>query len=468
MNALRYLAVPVAMASLLASFPALSGEDADLDLIPDAVQDAGPVPPSPAENASVFRSFNLHLMNSLSASSFRERPIVPRSGGDGADVLNRLVLDGRATITPTDAISLTLSDRFGFTLDDSRDPFSRRSLRNDLRELYATVEPAGRLFLEVGRINLKFGAASGYNPTDVFRAGSAVDQSSSDPTARRENRLGTVMARVQHLWDGGAASLIYAPRLADAPALNRTASSFDPQFDSTNHDHRLVGTLDLEFGSTSAQVLAIRDGGDTKFGLNLSATLSDSIVGYAEWAGGWQRDLIGEAYAYGRRTGTFPAALRPVLAGDGARRFRNDLVLGLTWSSEAKVTVTAEYQFRQSALDSGDWDAWFDAGRSGGVASSQVWFVRSYANVTQTPATAHRGFLRLAWSDAVVPKLDLTAFTSFSLIDGSGVAQLRADYPLSDQWSVSGYLSTNYGGRHSEFGSLPEAAAGIVQLVRYF
>lgn len=451
---------------LFAASPACAGEDSDLDLIPGAVnQDA---PAMAARPATGIRSLNLKADESATFSSMRDNPVVPMPGGAQADWQNRLSLDGRVTYAPADRLSLTLSDRLTFTGDDVRGFPKRQNFRNDLREAFITGEPVSRTFLEAGRINVKNGVATGYNPTDFFKPGTQVDQSSSDPSALRENRLGTLMVRAQTLWDGGSASLIYAPKLSRAPELGRAAPTLDPQFDATNHSNRVLATLDLDVADLSPQFLVFQEGDRTRFGFNASKTIANSVVAYVEWAGGRERSLTDAADDYGRRSGAFPATMPKVMAGSG-ERFRNDLAAGFSWTSEYKVTVNAEYHFHQAGMSGGEWDDWFSIGqRNGSQSAPALWHIRSYASFLQQPATKHRGFIRVAWTDAFVPKLELTGFTTFNLTDGSGLAQIQASYPLSDTWSVSTLATANYGNRRTEFGSLPEAASAIVQLVRYF
>jgi hypothetical protein len=55
-----------------------------------------------------------------------------------------------------------------------------------------------------------------------------------------------------------------------------------------------------------------------------------------------------------------------------------------------------------------------------------------------------------------------------NLTDGSGMVQLAANYDLSDSWSLGLYAGGTYGGRRSEWGSLPNATNAIFQLQRYF
>jgi hypothetical protein len=69
--------------------------------------------------------------------------------------------------------------------------------------------------------------------------------------------------------------------------------------------------------------------------------------------------------------------------------------------------------------------------------------------------------------DAFVPDLELTALGSVDLQDGSGLAQATADYYLSRAWTVGGLVTFTFGGRHSDFGSLPQAGGVLFRLVRY-
>lgn len=450
---------------ILAAGPALAGENADLDLIPEGVTQDAPTQTTPS---AAPREYTLSVTEAASFSSMRADQVVPIPGRSSPNWENRVSLDGRITHQATDRLKLTLSDRLSFTGDDRRGFPNRRNFRNDLREAYATAEPVSQTYLEAGRINIKNGAATGYNPTDFFKTGTQVDQSSSDPSALRENRLGTAMVRAQTLWTGGSASLLYAPKLAAHPTLGETAPTLDPQFDKTNNTNRWLATLDLEIANVSTQYLLFQEGNRTRFGFNASTTVSNSVIGYVEWAGGRDLDLANAAFSYGRATGTFPAPAPQLLSPGGAERFQNDLAIGGSWTSESKVTINAEYHFHQAGLNGNQWKNWYDTGTNGGLAAGEMWQMRSYAVFRQDPAARHRLFIRVAWNDAIVQHLDLTGFSLVDFGDGSATSQITASYPVSDTWSVSALVSANTGKRRSEFGSLPEAAKGILQLVRYF
>ena len=80
----------------------------------------------------------------------------------------------------------------------------------------------------------------------------------------------------------------------------------------------------------------------------------------------------------------------------------------------------------------------------------------------------HQIFWRADWSDAFVTDLELSGIAFVNLSDGSGMAQFAANYYLSDSWSGGAYAGGTFGGRRSEWGSLPNATSAIFQLVRYF
>lgn len=71
--------------------------------------------------------------------------------------------------------------------------------------------------LAFGHINLRYGPGYGYNSTDFFRDDSRRVQTTADPFALRENRLGPVMLHGQRLWTDGPLSVFFTPKLADCP-----------------------------------------------------------------------------------------------------------------------------------------------------------------------------------------------------------------------------------------------------------
>jgi hypothetical protein len=227
----------------------------------------------------------------------------------------------------------------------------------------------------------------------------------------------------------------------------------------------------VDVSDLNPQALIYTESGRTRLGLNLSHQMSQSIVGYAEWAGGRQPTLAAQAVDYGKRTGTLPSSAPALPPTDSAEKFRNDLALGASWTSESKITVNVEYHYHQSGFSRQDWKNWFDTGAASAGSTDiagELWYVRGFANAEQQPLTRHQAFLRADWPDAFVPHLELTALAFVNLYDGSKLTQLSASYDLSDAWTFRAYISANIGGSRSERGSVPQAGSAILQLVRYF
>jgi hypothetical protein len=199
--------------------------------------------------------------------------------------------------------------------------------------------------------------------------------------------------------------------------------------------------------------------------------LGQKVTAYAEWTGGRRADLIVDALQYGHTTGTLPAGTGTLLPTDSTRRFLNELSVGVSYTTERKVTFNLEYWLNQTGFTRSDWNNWFALGGNGAVsaqARGALWFLRAYALDQGEPIGAHSVFLRVDSVDTFIPKLEVTGFVDSDLADGSSLAQLGVDYYLSDHWTVGGLITAYIGGRHSDFGSLSPAATLLVKVARYF
>src|SRR2546429_481419 len=184
-----------------------------------------------------------------------------------------------------------------------------------------------------------------------------------------------------------------------------------------------------------------------------------------------REDRLG-TLAFGRATGSLPAAAASVLPGLGSVGFRNQVAVGASYTTALpKIPFNFEFHYNQAGFSGADWDEWFRTG-SGASAPSPIpgalWYVREYASDQQELISRRYAFLRMDWVDAFVPKLEVTGFIDADLTDGSTRLQLGADYYLSDRWTIGGLVLVDSGGRHSDFGSLPQAGSVLLKVVRYF
>jgi len=466
---------PLRLALLLAlvAAPALADEDKDLELIPQAVQQAPAAPPSEAGPTRDARQ-TLYLENAATLSSRRD-VLVPAPPPPPPDWQERLFFDARKEWALNSDVSLAYSGRLNLMAQDIGPSVpSHENVRHDFREGYVTWQALPGDYLDLGRINLKSGVAAGYNPTDFFKTRTVVEPLSVDPAVLREDRLGTFMLEGQHLGEGLAVTLVYAPQLYEPSKIytETTLPSFNPMLDRTNAHQRLLLKASAPLvGDFSPEALLYHEGGRTQFGANLAEGVGQATVLYAEWAAGRRQSLIADALHYGVDTGTIPGNAPPVLPRDTRAYFQSDLSAGGSYTTPNKIVLNLEYHFHQAAFSPQDWHNWFATGTTlahiPGV-TQELWFIRAYAADQQEPLATHSAFLRADWQDAFIPNLELTAFANVDLHDGSTLSQITADYYLSNAWTVGALAAAALGGRRTDQGSLPQAASVIVKLARYF
>ena len=453
-------------------FDAAAQENKDLERIPELAPAQPPGIASDAAQPRTARSGRFYIEDAAMLTARRGDLVVPFPPPGPPSWQNRTSVDALKHWDLSDSVSATLSDRFNVYWQEDVNFPSRQSVRNDFREGYVTWEPQARNYVEAGRVNVKNGVALGFNPTDFFKTRTLVDQASLDPSVIRQNRLGTVMARGQAIWEGGSASLSVGPKLESPAPIPTTAQpSLNPSFDRTNGANRVLLSASYDIGDLNPQALVYNERGRTKLGLNLSHQIGKSIVGYVEWAGGKQPNLITQAVSYGKQTGTLPLSAPTLPPADSAEKFRSDLAIGASWTSETKITLNVEYHYHQAGFSKQDWKNWFDIGAANAdrpPITGELWYVRGFAAAEQQSLSRHQAFLRADWQDAFVRHLELTALAFVNLYDGSTLSQLAASYDVSDAWTLRAYVSANIGGRRSERGSAPQAASAILQVVRYF
>jgi hypothetical protein len=351
-----------------------------------------------------------------------------RAGGR-TEPAQRLALDLAVQATIAPGWRLVAADRLDLN-GPARLAGERWSV-NTLKELYAGGRIGTETLVDLGRVNARFGVATGYNPTDYLRDHAVRSPTSINPASLRENRLGTVMLRGQRLWNGGSFTAIAAPRLADAP--NSAPLAVD--IGATNHRTRWIAAWSQALAEDFApQLLLHGDGeshGSPQVGLNLTRLLSSACVGHAEWSGGRSASLLARA----RRQ-----------AGEDVA-FRSRLAAGLTCVNAHNLSVTAELQRNGAALDTAGWRAL----REGPLPDYLAY--RHEAALRQDPPTRDGLFVSVRWQNAL-PQLDLAGFTRLNLADHSRLAWLeartrwrRADLAL--QWQA------HDGDALSEYGGLP-------------
>lgn len=344
--------------------------------------------------------------------------------------IGRASLDFSHTARLSPGLRAVVSDRIDYIYHADADAGADATF-NSLREAYLSWQPeAGNTIVELGRINLRYGPSYGYNPTDFFRDGSLRTQTTANPFALRENRLGSVMLRAQRLWTEGSLSVAYSPKLADRP--NMDGWSLD--LGSTNNRDRTLVALSSQFSqSVSSQVLVYKEQGlSPTLGASLTALLSDAAVAHIEGSHGSEPDLLSRA-----------------LGQTGAAATRNRFAGGITYTTLGKLSVTAEYQYNGFALDQSSWSA------LGARPVAQVAYLLE-AQRRQELASRNAYLIYVTQKSLLLKNLDLTAFLRVNASDHSQLVwgELRHHWPSFD---LAFQLQRHIGRSTSEFGILPDS-----------
>lgn len=446
----------------------MADENQDLDLVPPVQQPAVPVdqsPPAASPNDRVY------LEAAYTQASLRDGLIVPPPPPFTHQ--KRLLADLRHEWQLDPGLRFVYSSRLNFR-DQNDLPFpDHEDIVYDLREAYLNWQVSDQTFMDFGRINLKNGIALGYNPTDYFKTRSVSEPLSIDPSSLRENRLGTVMVEAQHIWESGSLTAAFAPALHSQTPIyaDQDLPDFNPQFDRTNADNRFLLKASLKVGDSSPEVLLYREAGLTQLGTNVSASLGQKVVAYFEWSGAERPDLITEALDFGKATGSIPPASPSVLPTAANKTFKSRFSVGASYTTENNITFNLEYHVNQAGFSAADWDNWFAVGQGAAPNSpkaNELWYIRGYAQDQQEKNTRQSAFLRADWVDVFGLKLELTGFTAVDLHDGSGIAQMAADWYASNKWTLGGLVVLTYGSRRSDFGSLSTGRSVQLSATRYF
>jgi hypothetical protein len=317
---------------------------------------------------------------------------------------------------------------------------------NTIKEAYLSWQVQNDALLDAGRINVRNGVATGYNPTDFFRNGALRSVVSVDPSSLKENRQGSIMLRAQKLWDSGSVTALFSPKLAG----QENNASFSPDVGATNNQNRWLVALSQKVaeGWTPQFLLFKSEQLPTQIGLNLTTLVNDATVAYVEWSGGRSPSLLAQAYQ------------QQGLNYPDNNAFRNRTSAGLTYTTENKISLTAELEYNGGGLDQNKWDAL----KQGALPIYGLY--RNYLQAAQEAPTKRAVFVYASWQDALINHLDLTVMSRFDAIDSSRMSWLEARYHLSHtefavQWQ------RNSGTHLSDYGAATQMQMWQV-LARYY
>lgn len=420
----------------------------DADRIPSAVlvDDDEPLL-KPQRIGAIYVELNVE-------SDDRRKPLVPIASAASTRQVERGIIDARGEWQMRPDLSARASARAG--VSRTRDGITSRDEQFDLREAAVQWRANDRDVVEAGRINVRNGAAVGYNPTDYFKSRSAVDYSTRDPEVQRNNRLGTVMLAAQRIDAQSALMVAVAPKLTSPEGI-----AFDPptqrlRLADTNGERRVLLKAALDAPSLgSPEVLAFRDTQGWHVGTNLTRGYGQQTTMFFEYSGGQGYSLMQQALRSGVAIGDLPPQALAMGQARPGKSWQNDAAIGATWTGSSGLSLSAQLNYHQAGFDSAEWQRWLATGSSGPAGAALAWYVRSYANAMQEPLSQRSVFLRAQWDQVGFRDLYFSAFINRSLDDQSWLFQMALEYRLSPAARLRGTLVTTGGGADSLYGSDP-------------
>lgn len=456
---------------MLASFCVISfawaQEDADLQYIPSAAK-VKKVKQIPRRRIVSRWKWNLSFEEAI--SSFSNRPKSDLSAPVTLPLWQSLsAADLKFSYQFSRSLNFSWSERFNILAEDDFSFPSQQSFRDNWREGYITYEPIKHFFVEAGRINVRNGVALGYNPTDYLKARTLISQTSLDPASLRKNRLGVIMGKFEMVGESESFSFLAVPRIASELSLNSPPPpTFDPQFGRTNSESKVLASLKSRRFELSPELLVFNDVDGLHIGSNLSTTIGNSMIFYAEWSAAKMQNISQRALNSGKATGVFPAGLTTVPQTDSEAKLSHDTSVGFSWTSENRLTVNLEYIYHQVGLTQEELESWSNLALAQSALLGQLWYVRQFAQDQQEPLMQRQLFIRFACPDFLIQKnnTDLLAFVNPG--DASVMAQLSSEYLWSDHFSLTGVFMGFFGSEKSQYGTMPVTNSFSLRASYYF
>jgi len=319
-------------------------------------------------------------------------------------------VDFRLDVKLAPELRAVFSDRMDLVDSDGVPPGENL---NTVREAYLSWARRDDQIFDLGRVNIRNGAAMGFNPTDWFKANALRAIVNPDPAVLRENRQGTVVVQAQQLWSEASLTAAFSPRLA----RSSDSATFALNAGATNPSNRYLVAGSYKVGDTFSPQMLIYGGVDIppQVGLNLSTVIGESMVVYGEVAVGKGIPLTAQALA---------------VAQTNSRQQR--ATLGLTYTTSFNLTVSAEAQYSSAGPNDTEWQA---------LDSSAQQQLLSTAQALQDLPSRSQGFLQALWKDLFVPRFDLSGFLRQDIETNSQAFWIEGRYSweklqLALQWQA--------------------------------
>ena len=332
------------------------------------------------------------------------------SGGDNDFSLYRGSVDFRYDHQIAPQWRVVFSDRFDAVDSNGVPPGDNV---NTLREAYVSWTHSPHQMVDFGRVNVRNGAALGFNPTDWFKANALRSIVDPDPAVLRENRQGTVVLQAQQLWSEGSLIATVSPKLVRHPEVSTSTFAFNAGATNPSNRFLLAGSWKLSDKFTP-QLLAFGGNDEpAQVGFNLSGLLGDAVVAFGEFTAGRGKPLVAQA-----------------LMQPAGNENQQRAALGLTYTTGFNLSFTAEADYSSAAPRGDRWHLLPLPAQQQVLATSQA---------LQDLPTRSQWFAYANWKDLFVPRFELSGFLRQDMDSASRTLWLEGRYAwqraeLALQW----------------------------------
>jgi hypothetical protein len=319
-----------------------------------------------------------------------------------------------------------------------------------IKDLYYKTAYNERYFFELGRMNVKEGIASGYNPTDYFKGGSSFTLS-VDPKEKKENRLGALLIQASAILDDMTIKVLYSPEVSvKSQSIWANKNYLGVHLDESNNQDRTtlyVGYTGFDTMSISGLLHSNNEG--LNLGLNLSY-IDEGTIWYME----------GSVVEKKSNIDTILGTQNPV------ESYSTELSLGVNYTSSTNIVSTFEYIYNHAGLDSSDWKNYFAVSKKSPQSAGELAKARGALLGHSKMMSKHTLFMMARQSD-VLTNLDWSLLTWVNAIDKSSLLQVGMSYAYEEvlfSLDARAYMGTNL----TEYGSYPNDYEGLLSMTYFF
>jgi hypothetical protein len=381
---------------------------------------------------------------------------------------------------------LVIADTFVYLQHEGSEPTLAKpqiaDYRNFLKEFYFNLRPTQSFLLTLGRRNIIDGVGYSRNPVDFLANPSTLPGANFDNRFRLRNREGSIIARGELLWQGGAMSYTYVPQIAPSDASDpkvRTEIDRLTQFNRSDAHwaklYQLVAGYDLSLHYFYRQ--------RHHFGLAVAKVLGDALELHAEGRATRGSSVL-TPYKRSEDIYVGPTLVQPALYDFESRSDETwyaRVLVGAQYTFENKLNLSTEYYYNGEGYSQWQLRTYADGLELAGSRYNNSAFVLPAGNPYRLFILAanlnfnflsmgqHYVFMRLADPEFFGSSKWEAAVYALSLItDGSGLAAADLTYRINDTFSLQFLVNGFFGTRRSEGGLFYQGMSALMALEAQF